>query len=577
MTRLLVIHGNDRGKQYELDDDITSIGREPHNAIQLNDPEVSRVHALIKNTDAGFVIGDRTSSNGTFVNKRKIKKHLLTSRDLIRVGQTTLVFDSSPVVSMVDIKSMVNIATGDSEDSGSGSHIVKTISAKVALPSYEEDSQITDSFLEHLEENIHVIYHTAVATSRITNIDELHQKVLQLIFDWVSADRGCVLLLDEDSNKITPVAFRHNEETDEDAKPIEIDQSILQYAREKNEGVLSSDIEHDDRWSMKPPPEARKHGFVEAMCVPMIGRMGTVGFVYVDNFVPPPTKRSRKDGKDDNFAHQFSVQHLKLLLAVAHQAALATENANYYALMSQNAQLAAVGETFTQIAHHLRNMLQGLDDTKRRVRQGIERQDWTRVLEGWREIDPLTTRIYNLSLNLLSFSRPREPQLVMDSINDAVQDVITTVEPMSKARGIKLDWEPNFDIRPLFFDPEALYRAALNVVQNAVDACELGCVIKIRLTEGDEHIHISIIDDGEGIDPRKINLIFKPFASTKGELGTGIGLPVTRQVMREHGGEVYVSSTLGHGSKFTLSLPVRRDKASLPERAADTSMQKARG
>ncbi len=115
MTRLLVIHGNDRGKQFELDDDITSIGREPHNAIQLNDPEVSRVHALIKNTDAGFVIGDKNSSNGTFVNKRRVKKHLLTARDLIRLGQTTLVFDSSPIVSMVDIKSMVSIATGEQD------------------------------------------------------------------------------------------------------------------------------------------------------------------------------------------------------------------------------------------------------------------------------------------------------------------------------------------------------------------------------------------------------------------------------------------------------------------------------
>ena len=519
------------------------------------------------------MIADKNSSNGTFVNKRRIKKHLLSSRDLIRVGQTTIVFDSSPVTSMVDVKSMVSIAPKkvDPDDSSSSSQIVKTISAKVALPSYDDDSQITDSFLEHLEENIHVIYHTAIATSRITRIEELHQKVLQLIFDWVKADRGCVLLLDEDTRKITPVAFRQSEHMKEN-QPIEINQSILEYARAKNEGVLTTDVENDLRWKKMENSDSGKDGFVEAMCAPMQGRMGTVGFIYVDHFVPPASRRK----KNDTFDPHFSTPQLKLLLAVAHQAALATENATYYASMTQNAQLAAVGQTFTQIAHHLRNVLQGMDDSKNRVNQGIEMQDWTKVMDGWRKIDPLTSRIYNLSLNLLSFSRPREPQLVLDSLNDAIGDVVATVERLAIAKGVKLDWEPNLNFRPVYFDPEAIYRAALNVVQNAIDACDLGCVVKIRLTETDSQAQISIIDDGEGIDPRKINLIFKPFATTKGESGTGIGLPVTRKIMREHGGDVAVNSSLGHGSKFTLWMPIRRAKKDPRSRVADTSMRDLR-
>lgn len=572
MTKLLVIKGNDRGKQFELlVDDLTSIGRDPKNAIQLNDGEVSRVHALIKLTENGFVIADKNSTNGTFVNKRRVRQHVLASRDLIRVGQTTMVFDSSPVVSMVDVKAMVNIASGAQPDDNSNSKIIETISAKVALPTYDEDSQITDSFLEHLEENIHVIYHTAVATSRITDIDELHQKVLQLIFDWVKADRGCVLLMDEDSRKVTPVAFRQSESVNE-AEPIEINKSILKYVADKNEGVLTSDVENDERWKKTGGTETRRAGFIEAMCAPMHGRMGTVGFIYVDRFVPPPNKRK----KTTTFDHHFSTPQLKLLLAVAHQAGLATENASYYASMTQNAQLAAVGQTFTQIAHHLRNMLQGLDDSKNRINQGIDRQDWSRVTEGWREIDPLTSRIYNLSLNLLSFSRPREPQLVLESLNDAVGDVVATVEKTAIARGIKIDWEPNLGFRPVFFDPEAIYRALLNVVQNAVDACDLGCVVKIRLLEDESRAKITVIDDGDGIDPRKINVIFRPFATTKGESGTGIGLPVTRKIMREHAGDVIVSSSLGHGSKFTLWMPVRRARGDSARYIDDTSMYDTR-
>ena len=573
MTKLLVIKGLDRGKQFELlTDDLTSVGRDPKNAIQLEDAEVSRVHAIIKLTGNGFVIADRNSSNGTFVNDRRVRQHLLESRDLIRVGQTTMVFDSSPIVSMVDVRAMVNIGgNGESREDASSSRIIETISAKVALPSYEDDSQITDSFLDHLEENIHVIYHTAVATSRITNIDELHQKVLQLIFDWVKADRGCVLLLDEETRKITPVAFRQRESV-ENVRPMEINKSILQYAATKSEGVLTTDLENDSRWKRGGSADSRRDSYVEAMCAPMQGRMGTVGFLYVDHFVSLPQRRK----KPQTFQPHFSTPQLKMLLAVAHQAALATENASYYASMTQNAQLAAVGETFTQIAHHMRNMLQGLDGAKKRVNQGIERQDWTRVMEGWREIDPLTSRIYNLSLNLLSFSRPRTPQLVLDSLNDTVADVVGTVEVLAQARGITLDWEPNLQFRPIFFDPEAIYRALLNVVQNAIDACELGCVVKIRILETKSKAVISVIDDGEGIDPRKINVIFKPFATTKGESGTGVGLPVARKVLQEHGGDVTVSSSLGHGSKFTLWMPIRRSRAETSRPGVDTSMHDTR-
>ena len=572
MTKLLVIKGADRGKQFELSEaDLSSIGRDPRNGILLVDPEVSRVHAYIKHTDKGFIISDKDSANGTFINDQKVHKRLLESRDMIRVGQTTMIFDSSPLGSLIDVQSMVHLANMPKEAGDSSeSKIIEAVNAKVALPTYDDDSQITDSFLDHIEENIHVIYHTAIATSRITKIEELHQKILQLIFDWVKADRGCVLLRDEQTGEVTPAAYRQSELL-ADTEPIEINQKILDFVVKKNQGVLTTDAENGDFSNKLSGSGTRKTGRIEAMCAPMQGRMGIVGFIYVDRLIQPNTKRQKTP-----FTTHFSTPQLKMLLAVAHQAALATENASYYSSMTQNAQLAAVGETFTQIAHHMRNMLQGLDDSKNRVRLGIENSDWQKVNEGWREIDPLTSRIYNLSLNLLSFSRPRDPQFILDSLNDCIGDVITKLEPLALAKGIKLDWEPNLQFRPLFFDAEAIYRALLNVVQNAVDACQLGCVVKIRLVESDEKAVISVIDDGEGIDPRKIGIIFKPFATTKGESGTGIGLPVARKIMQEHAGDIKVSSALGHGSQFTLWMPIRRSRPKNARKAADTSMQKKR-
>jgi signal transduction histidine kinase len=465
---------------------------------------------------------------------------------------------------MVDVSRLVrvNARTPDA----SSSQVIRKVNAKVAMPAYDDDSQITDSFLEHLEENIHVIYHTAVATSCITDINELHQKVLSLVFEFTKADRGCILLVDEKTREISPAAFRQRDEIGE-SMPIDVSEEALRHVEEKEEGVIHTETINDPR-KRRGCENLRPGTTIQSMCVPMQGRMGTVGFIYVENVIPPapPVRRTRpavpivqrQDERADTFQKTFTVAQLKMLLAIGHQAALATENATWYAAMNRNAQLAAVGETFTQIAHHIRNMLQGIDQSKKRMAAGLDRKNWDLLLEGWGEIEPLTSRIYELSLNLLSFSKPRAPRLQLDSINDCIGDVVGTVESRAAARGIRLDWGPNLALKPFYFDAEAMYRAVLNVVQNALDACTLGCVVKIRVTESDGKIEISVIDDGQGIDPRKIGLIFQPFATTKGELGTGIGLPVTRKILREHGGEVSVSSTLGHGSNFKLTLPARR-------------------
>ena len=67
----------------------------------------------------------------------------------------------------------------------------------------------------------------------------------------------------------------------------------------------------------------------------------------------------------------------------------------------------------------------------------------------------------------------------------------------------------------------------------------------------------ALLDHGLGIPPEKAADIFKPFVSTKGARGTGLGLPVSRKIFREHGGDVLVESKVGKGSKFILRLPMK--------------------
>src|SRR5690606_16754232 len=116
----------------------------------------------------------------------------------------------------------------------------------------------------------------------------------------------------------------------------------------------------------------------------------------------------------------------------------------------------------------------------------------------------------------------------------------------------------------LMFDPEAIHRAVLNVVTNALDACD-GCTrrqvdVATSLSEDGTNALVAVSDSRTGIAPDDIAKIFTVFARHKERHGTGLGLPVSQKIMQEHGGTIRVESQPGSGSKFLLELPVSHPK-----------------
>ena len=116
-------------------------------------------------------------------------------------------------------------------------------------------------------------------------------------------------------------------------------------------------------------------------------------------------------------------------------------------------------------------------------------------------------------------------------------------------------------IPPSFFDGEGIHRAVLNVVTNALDALEdLEQPAKeiralTRYDPDEQQIVVEIADNGPGIAEDELPLLFSLFESSKGSRGTGLGLAVTRKILREHGGEISVESQPGEGCTFCLTWP----------------------
>jgi signal transduction histidine kinase len=248
------------------------------------------------------------------------------------------------------------------------------------------------------------------------------------------------------------------------------------------------------------------------------------------------------------------------MMAIAHQAALAVEDTRYYSAMVQAERLAAIGQTMATVAHHIKNILQGIRGGSYLIEMGLTEHDEVLVSKGWRIVDKNQNKITNLMMDMLTFSKEREPDLVPSNINRIVADVVELMQSRAADSDVAIHWHPAERMPTLVFDPEGLHRAVLNVVTNAIDAAaethESGAVtVRTEYSAEAGVLRVVVEDNGPGIPPEAMDTLFSPFVSTKKSRGTGLGLPVSQKILHEHGGRILVESAPDRGSCFTLELP----------------------
>ncbi|MCA9237326.1 MAG: FHA domain-containing protein [Planctomycetales bacterium] len=565
MASLFVIHGRDQGARFELDDSVHSIGRTQANSIRLHDTEVSRNHAELVRRGDGYLLRDSGSSNGTFINGRAVTEQPLLTGDQVQVGRSTLLYTSShdtPPEDLADLVNIVPITSGDD-----GSRIVASLSqtggSEWLMPNARGSS---NPFLAQARSNLQIMYRTALAVSHTLDIDQLLNRIMDMIFDWVDADRGCIMMKNLETGKLEPKVRRHRRGSQTQEK-ISISKTILDYVEEHREGVLTSNARDDSRWD--PAQSIVNLAVREAICVPMQGRYDIVGVIYIDTAATPQRLVLSKG------ANQFTEEHLRLMIAIGHQAALAVEDTSYYKALVQAERLAAVGQAVASLSHHIKNILQGVRGGSYLIELGLNAHDNATsegeadldeaqsavgtIRKGWSIVERNQERISALVLDMLTFSKEREPEPEPGQLNEVAADVVELMQTRADDLGVALQWQPDDAMPQLMFDPEGLHRAILNLVTNAIDACdetEQGAVtVATRYDEPHKTAYVTVQDNGPGIAPEDMEAIFTAFVSRKGGRGTGLGLPVSQKILEEHGGKITVASTVGHGSCFTLELP----------------------
>jgi signal transduction histidine kinase len=259
-------------------------------------------------------------------------------------------------------------------------------------------------------------------------------------------------------------------------------------------------------------------------------------------------------------ANRFTEEHLKLMIAIGHQAALAIEDTSYYSAMVQAERLAAIGQTIAILSHDIKNILQGIEGGSYLIEEGLGSQQWEVIEDGWRIVAKNQEKISHLAMDMLSFSKERKPNLEAADLNQIVADIEEVLQTRAQEAGVRLQVIAEQGIPQLLLDVQAIHRACLNVVGNAIDACSEqdggDVTVTTEIDTVERQARVIVKDNGPGIPEAELQAVFSLFRSAKGSQGTGLGLPVSQKLLREHGGDVLVESELGKGSCFVLQWPL---------------------
>lgn len=547
MLTLLVLQGPDKGRRFELPDAPALVGRESR-SLPITDNTVSRKHCeLFPTEDQSWMLKDLGSANGTWINGQRVERTaVLKLGDQIRVGRTILVFGAQPGVSRAAGGS-VRLAGDEAIDSS----IMHTVASS-------EDSMVlaVPEPAAAAMANLKLLYQLNASLGSSFDMDQVLEVVMDLVFEHVKADRGIILAIDERRNELVPKVVRTREEPGDNGKDksqppekINASRTIINFVLERGDGVLSSNAMTDARFSKGK--SVHNLGIRSALCVPIKcrridGKDGddVIGVIYIDSSVKNYT---------------YSPDQLRLLTAIGLQAGLAVQNAKLYASGLQAERLAAIGETTAALSHSIKNILQALRGGADVVEMGLKNNNIPQLGKGWRVVDRNLEKIYNLTMNLLAYSKAREPRLELVNPRKLLEECTELLATAANDKGVMVVADVEKDHPAIPMDPDGMHQVVMNLLSNALDAVtpQEGLIRLVCRYDGENRQSIiEVIDNGSGIPDSMMKHIFELFHSTKGNRGTGIGLAVARKIVEEHEGAINVQSRSGEGTVFTIRLPV---------------------
>jgi adenylate cyclase len=330
MARLIISSPDLKKGILELNKAVTTVGRGHANDLVLNDPSISRFHAVFKVNGHGVLIADRGSTNGVVLNGRRISQEsALNSGDIVRLGGYELrLEDANGNANGIRVRRgewpstlHENIRSRTPQPPGRSAEVAVGASPNLA------------GKVEQLErENylLAVLYDAGKALNAKLSIEDISEQVVRLAFRIAGVERGFVMMFDESgqAQRQSQVQYR-NPHASADQPHIILSRSVLERLRKERQPILIDDATADARFNFSD--SLRISGIRSAMCAPLMGPDRLFGILYVDNM----SKTSA-----------FTQEELNVFAVVAAQAGAAIDNVVAHERIAQQALQRSALERF---------------------------------------------------------------------------------------------------------------------------------------------------------------------------------------------------------------------------------------
>ncbi|MDZ4754363.1 MAG: ATP-binding protein [Phycisphaerae bacterium] len=516
MLILHVLQGPDAGKRFPLPErEPQLIGRSTE-AIAITDRSVSRRHAELTPDGEVWFVRDLESANGTFVNGRPVlDQTAVKAGDRIRCGDTLFVVAAEAELPIAAARPARQPA-------------VTAIEAR--LPA--NAPAIADP-------RFHLLQELASLADRTNDRSGLLTSALTLVRDEFGARRAAFVVPGSAAPAVEVCVAEPN------GGPPAITRDSFDESMQTGGGLLTLTASLDG-------PDA-----LSAVCVAVRTPERVIGVLWMERSV-------------DRGA--FDERHLRLLQAVGAHLGLLLRHGELVNATLARERLAAMGETVAHLSHSIKNILQALRGGADAVELALGRGDIAMAREGWPILGRNLDRIYSLTQNMLAYAKERALDLVLQNPNEIVQDVAMLLGGAAQRKRVQLTLELDAGMPPIALDPHAVHQALMNLVSNALDAVgeRVGrVVIRTQFRSDASDAELAVIDNGQGIPEVIRDRLFEPFASSKGQRGTGLGLAVSRKIASQHGGTAELVSTGPSGTTMVLRLPAHgptddADRTSFP-------------
>jgi len=223
--------------------------------------------------------------------------------------------------------------------------------------------------------------------------------------------------------------------------------------------------------------------------------------------------------------------------------------------MSRAEHLATLGELATGLAHEIRNPLAGIAGVIEIIGRDLPTTSPARAVV--KDVRQEIARINQIVTDLLQTARPHPPRVRKSDLNTTVEHAVMLGRQQALAKSIEIALQKDPVLPEVEHDSDQIHQVLLNLLLNALQAINVNGKVTVTIKSQGSSAVVEVADNGRGIPPEVLPNIFRPFYTTKGE-GTGLGLSLAQRIVQDHQGRIDVTSTVGKGTTFAVSLPLER-------------------